>query len=340
VAQTVEQRVRSIRIAIWTVAGLVVTSVVVFYVIGAGRRSWFDALWMTLQILTTTGDTGFARTHAEQVWSVALMAVGVLVVFYLGINVTAFILDGELRQVLGRRRLESRISKMQGHFIICGFGRMGRALAEALEAKGAKFVIIDRDEQTMLGAAERGYLHLRGDAMSDVDLEKAQIRNAAGLATCLPEDSDNVFVTLTARHLNKNMRIVAKANYDEAHDKLRRAGADEVLSPSKLAADRALTKFMLPAVDELLELVVHGAELEVSKVSLGRLPQAIGRPLRDLSLPQKTGLMVMAVVHPDGRRSFNPSPDTVLQSGDELIVIGPEGGVNKMVGHFGETTPV
>lgn len=334
-ANTVEQKVRSIKLAIWILVVLVITSVVVFHTVGREGRTWFDSLWMTLQVLTTTGDTGFERTYPEKVWSTVLMAVGVLVVFYLGINVVAFILDGELRQVLGRRRLESKIKKMRGHFIICGFGRMGRALAEAFDKKGAPFVVVDRDEQAMYEAADLGYLHLRGDAMSEVDLEAVQVREAAGLATCLPEDADNVFVTLTARDLNETMRIIAKANYEEAHAKLRRAGADEVLSPSKLAADRALTKFMLPAVDELLEIVVHGADLEVSKVSLERLPQAVDKALRDLAFPTRTGLMVMAVVHEDGRRSFNPSPDNVLRAGDELIVIGPQGGVTKMVEHYG-----
>lgn len=332
---TAEQKIRSIKLAVWILCGLVVTGTVVFYIIGRPRHSFFDAMWMTVQILTTVGDTGYERTRPEQVWSMVLMGVGVLAVFYLGVNVVAFVVDGELRQLLGRRQLESRIKKMRNHFIICGFGRMGRALAEALHKKGAAFVVIDVDEKAMFDAAELGYLHLHGDAMSDEILEAAQIREARGLASCLPEDSNNVFAALTARDLNRDIHIVAKANYEEAHAKLRRAGADHVLSPSKLAADRALTKFMLPAVDELMEIVVHGPDLEVSKVALDRLPGAADKPLHELALPKKTNLMVVAVVHEDGSRSFNPSPDTVLRGGDELIVIGPEGGVTKMVEHFG-----
>jgi voltage-gated potassium channel len=332
---TASQKIRSIYIALWVVVLLVLTSTVVFYVIGRPHRSVFDALWLTMQIITTTGDTGFDRTKAEEVWTVMVMVFGVLTVFYLGMNVITFIIDGELRQTLGRRRLEARIKDMQNHFIVCGFGRMGRALAEALAKKRAQFVIIDRSESAMQDAAELGYLHLHGDAMSEEVLAAARINDANGLASCLPEDSDNVFVVLTARDLNPGLRIIAKANYDEAHAKLRRAGADEVLSPSKLAADRAMTKFMLPAVDELLEIVVHGSDLEVSKVTLSRLPQAVGKALRDLALPQKTSLMVVAVVHDDGSRSFNPNPDNILRPGDELIVIGPEGGVNKLVEHYG-----
>lgn len=332
---TAEQRIRSMYIALWVVMGLILAGTLGFYIIGRPERTVFESLWLTMQIMTTTGDTGFERTHAEQVWSVVLMCVGVLTVFYLGMNVVAFIIDGELRQAIGRRRLESRISSMKSHFIVCGFGRMGRALAEALHKRGAQFVVVDNSEGAMQDAAELGYLHLRGDAMSDEILTAARIEDASGLASCLPEDSDNVFVALTARDLNPKLRIVAKANYDEAQAKLRRAGADEVLSPSKLAADRAMTKFMLPAVDELMEIVVHGSDLEVSKATMSRFPQAVGRALRDLALPQKTGLMVVAVVHRDGSRSFNPSPDTVLQPEDELIVFGPEGAVTRMVEQFG-----
>jgi voltage-gated potassium channel len=331
-----DQKIRSIRLSIWILAALVITGTIGFYLIGRPHHTMFDALWMTVQIITTVGDTGIERSQGERAWSIWMMGVGVLTVFYLGINVVAFIVDGELRQVLGRRQLESRIKKMGDHFIICGFGRMGRALAEAFEKKGASFVVIDNDERAMLAAAELGYAHLRGDAMSDETLEAAQIRKARGLASCLPDDSNNVFAALTARDLNADLHIVSKANYEDSHKKLIRAGADNVLSPSKLAADRALTKFMFPAVDELIEIVVHGPELEVSKISLDRLPQAVGKALRDLALPTKTKLMVVAVVHEDGSRSFNPSPDTALRKGDELIVIGPEGGVVKMVEHFGE----
>lgn len=334
-ADPTRQKIRSIYIALWVVVVLILISTLVFWVIGRPQRTLFDALWLTMQIITTTGDTGFARTHPEQVWSVTVMVFGVLTVFYLGMNVMAFIFDGELRRALGRRRLEAQIKKMRNHFIVCGFGRMGRALAEALQKKHAAFVVVDNSEQVAQEAAELGYLHLRGDAMSEEVLTAARIGDASGLASCLPEDSDNVFVALTARDLNPSLRIIAKANYEDAGAKLRRAGADEVLSPSKLAADRALTKFMLPAVDELLEIVVHGSDLEVSKVNLSRLPAAVGKALRELGLPHRTGLMVVAVVHETGSRSFNPSPDTVMQPGDELIVIGPEGGVNKLVDQFG-----
>jgi voltage-gated potassium channel len=296
----------------------------------------FDALWLTLQVITTVGDTGFERTMPEKIWSVVLMIVGVVSVFYLGINVFEFILDGELRQLLGRRQLQSRIKKMKGHIIVCGFGRMGRSLCEALEEKKQPFVAIDADADEMSLAADRGYVYLVGDAMSEDLLREAQIESARGLASCLPDDADNVFVTLTARDIAPTLPIVSKANYASGAERIRRAGATHVLSPSGLAANKAMTKLMLPAVDELIEIVVHGPDLEISKVSVERLPEAAGKPLRELELPSRTNLLVVAVVHDDGSRSFNPTPNTTLRIHDELIVIGPHGGVDKLMKLFGE----
>jgi voltage-gated potassium channel len=334
-----ERKLRKIRFSIAILVGLFIISTIVFWGVGGNRHSVFDAVWMTLQILTTVGDAGLDRTMPEKIWSVVLMVVGVMAVFYLGINVFEFILDGELRQLLWRRQLHSRIKKMNGHIIVCGFGRMGRALCEALERKGQAFIAIDSAPEALTVAAERGYMHLVGDAMTEQTLKEAHIDTARGLASCLPEDADNVFVTLTARDIAPNLPIVSKANYEEGGERVRRAGANHVLSPSGLAANKALTRLMLPAVDELMEIVVHGPDLEVSKISLDRLPGAVDKPLRELELPNKTNLLVVAVIHEDGTRSFNPAPDTRLALKDELIVIGPRGGVDTMLALFGEEEP-
>lgn len=330
-----EQKLRKIRISVGLLVGLFIVSTLVFWTIG-GSHTFFDAVWMTLQVLTTVGDTGFDRTMPEKAWSVVLMVVGVVAVFYLGINVFEFVLDGELRQLLGRRQLQSRIKKMKGHIIVCGFGRMGRSLCEALEGRNQPFVAIDVDTDALTVAAERGYVYLVGDAMSEDLLREAHIDTARGLASCLSEDADNVFVTLTARDIAPHVPIVSRANYPSGADRVRRAGATHVLSPSGLAANRAMTKLMLPAVDELIEIVVHGPDLEISKVSLDRLPRAADKPLRELEIPSRTSLLVVAVVHEDGTRSFNPTPDTRLARHDELIVIGPHGGVDKLIAMFGE----
>jgi voltage-gated potassium channel len=229
---------------------------------------------------------------------------------------------------------------MKGHIIVCGYGRMGRSLCEALEVKNQPFVAIDLNPDALSPAADRGYMHMVGDAMSEDLLREAQIDTARGLASCLSEDADNVFVTLTARDIAPNLPIVSKANYSSGAERIRRAGATHVLSPSGLAANRAMTKLMLPAVDELIEIVVHGPDLEISKVSIDRLPKASDKPLRELEIPSQTSLLVVAVVHQDGSRSFNPTPETRLKIHDEMIVIGPHGGVDKLIELFGEEKEV
>ena len=155
-AKDVDEKIRSIRLSVWILVALFVIGTTVFYFIGDGEHTLFDAAWMTLHILTTVGDTGFERTVPEKAWSIILMLVGVMAVFYLGINVVAFVLDGELRKILGRRHLMSKIKKMKDHFIVCGFGRMGRALCEALEKKGASFILIDNDPDAITAADDAG----------------------------------------------------------------------------------------------------------------------------------------------------------------------------------------
>lgn len=161
VKDPLDKKLRSIRLAIAILGGLFVISTLIFWVIGGGH-TLFDAVWMTLQILTTVGDAGIQRSMLEKAWSMVLMVVGVMTVLYLGVNVLEFILDGELRQLLGRRQLQEQIKKMKGHIIVCGFGRMGKALCEALDKKGQPFVVIDKAPEVFSTATELGYVHIVG----------------------------------------------------------------------------------------------------------------------------------------------------------------------------------
>jgi len=207
----------AVALAVALLAGLTIVGAGGFFVLGQGERSVFDSFWMTMQILTTVGDTGLQRTEPDRIWSFMLMVVGVMAVFYLGLNVVRFVLDGELQAFLGRRQLESKISKLDDHFIVCGFGRMGRSLCEAFQRRGAPFVVVDNADSKIEEANRLDYPYIQGDAMSDEFLEQARIRHARGLATCLPDDADNVFVTLTACDLAPKITIVAKANYEDSH---------------------------------------------------------------------------------------------------------------------------
>lgn len=307
-----------------------------FYLLGESD-SVFQCVYVTALILTTVGmkEQQINLNTAQQVWALGVMLVGISAALYAAGNVVAFIIDGELHRLFGRQQLQNKIGKLKDHYIVCGFGRMGRALCERLRDKKVAFVVIEHNPERAQEAGELGYLHIQGDAMSEHVLQSARVEHARGLATCLRTDADNVFVTLTARGLHDSLTIIARGEEFEAESKLRRAGADRVICLPLLGANRITHMLLQPGIDELLELAVSGPDLEVSKISLGRLPGAVGQSLRDLALPTEFGLMVVAVISPGGQRLFNPPPDSLLGADDELVVISTEGGVERMMQMFG-----
>lgn len=298
-------------------------------------RSLSDAIWITVNILSTVGAINLDLAPNERIWASILMCLGVMTVFYVGGNLVAFIVDGELRHMFGRRHLEKQINHLKNHVIVCGFGRMGEALCDRLAAQGHHFVIVENDGDKKAVADAKGYLIIQGDAMSEQTLNEAQIHRAVGLASCLQSDADNVFVTLTARELNEDLVIIARSENKETEAKLKRAGVSRVICTPEHSAAKAMQMLMHPAVEELVELAVSGDDLEVTKVQLVQLPKACGKSLRELALPKVSGHIVVAMVKPNGQRTFNPPPDTLLQTGDELIVIGPIGGTTRLFDAFG-----
>jgi len=301
------------------------------------RGSVFQSVYLTALILTTVGmkQDGVDLNHAQQIWALGVMLVGISAALYAAGNVFAFIIDGELRRFFGSQQLQKKIDRLKDHYIICGFGRMGRALCGRLESKGAPFVLIENNPDHIEEANDMGYLCLQGDAMSEQVLKSSRIDRAKGLASCLKSDADNVFVTLTARGVNRNLLIITCAQEIDTEPKLRKAGADRVICPSVLTANRITHMLLQPDIDELLELTMVGPDMEISKVAIDHLPGAVGRSLRELSLPSETGVMVVAIVRAAGQRRFNPTPDEKLEEGDEMIVISQTGGVDTMMALFG-----
>jgi voltage-gated potassium channel len=245
--------------------------------------------------------------------------------------VVAFFVDGQIRAALGRRQLMSKIDQLKDHYIVVGFGRMGRALCATLHYKDVPFVLIENDDRRILEADELGYLYLRGDGMLEQTLWSAGLTRAAGLAACLPNDASNVFVTLTARGVNEQLAIVARAEAIESESKLRRAGASRVICPPVISAGRVTDMLLNPVAEEMLELDGHWPDLELSKLSLLRFPQAVGRPLSQIYQSIGSQVMIVAIVSADGTRVINPGPKVTLQAGDEIVVMGPHGSLQQTV---------
>ena len=223
---------RQLTVSLVSLVVLLLVGTAGFRIIG-DQRGLFDSVYLTVVILTTVGmkEGGMKLTGPEQAWALILMMTGISAVLYLGSNLVAFFVDGDLRRLLGKRQLQKKISHLHNHIVVCGFGRMGRALCERLTNTGVPFVLIESEADRTAEADEMGYLYLPGDAMSEEVMRQARVDRARGLASCLRSDADNVFVTLTARSLNDQMTIIARAEKTDTEAKLKRAGANRVICP-------------------------------------------------------------------------------------------------------------
>lgn len=326
---------RRLLVSVLTLVALVIVGTVGFRLANP-EHGWFDALFATGNTLATVGDSGLRFSRAERAWALALMLVGISAALYATGNLVASIIEGDLREIFGRRKLHRRIGQLDGHYVVCGFGRMGRALCESLSAKDVPFVLVEQDPREVGRAEEAGCLCVPGDAMDEQTLVAARLESATGLATCLGSDADNVFVALTARALNGQITIIARAEDPQTQPKLRRAGADSVICLPTIGAARITQMLLNPALAELLEMAASPEQqLEISKIRMAELPGALGRSLQELELPARMGLIVIAVIRGEAERHFNPGPSWCFEARDELIVTGTSGGVQRLLQQFG-----
>ena len=249
------------------------------------------------------------------------MTFGVGAALYALGNVTAVMTSGEISRVFGRRQLADRMHSLAGHYIVCGFGRMGQAVCRSLSREGVSFVVIDRDSELTAKADDLGHLYLLGDASDEAILHMAGIQRAGGLVSCLAHDADNVFVTLTARELKPELTIIARAETEAAERRLIRAGANRAICLPIIGALKVNRMLLHPAMEDLLD-ATHGNDIVVDHLHVSEMTGFEGRSLRELALPQTYGVIVLAVDRADGGRRFNPPADHPLEAGEKLIVVG------------------
>ncbi|MEW6473737.1 MAG: potassium channel protein [Actinomycetota bacterium] len=285
-----------------------------------------DALYQTV---TTVATVGFREVRpfstGAQLFTIGLILVGVGTVLYSFTLLLEGVVEGQIREVLGRRRMDRQIARMAGHVIVCGFGRVGRHLAHYVSGAGQDVVVIEKDADR--AAVAQGSVHVvRGDATSDEILKEAGIDRARVLVTALNTDSDNLFVTLTARSLRKDLFIVARARVESSEAKLSQAGADRVVNPQGIGGARMAAFVLQPHVAEFLDVVMHDGSLEfrLEEVPLPQESPLAGKSLRDTHIRDSTGALVLALRESDGEFITNPSPETVLSAGQILIAIGTE----------------
>ncbi len=295
--------------------------------------TWLDSVYMTIISITTVGyrEIGVDDTFGvgEKVFTMVLIVVGVSTVLYTFTLVVQSVVEGELRERFGRRRLEKRISQMDGHTIVCGWGRVGTATAADLARLGTEVVVVDGNEDRV---RHIDYPTVIGDATVDATLRAAGIERAGALVAALDTDAANLFVTLSGRDLNPKLFIVARARSEESVPKLTHAGADRVVNPQQLGASRMAAFVARPTVAEFIDVIMHEHDTDFHMEEFVIRPESplAGRRLGDLSLRDTTGAVVLALQSPDGTFMTAPRGTTVLEPDHLLVVVGTEDSFDRL----------
>ena len=295
--------------------------------------SWFDSLYMVGITFSTVGYREVHElSHTGRIFNLVLMLSGVGLVF-LGIGVlTQALLEFELQQFFGRRRMERDISRLSDHYVICGAGRVGRAVAAELARKPVPFVVIEVN-QAKLDRLSEAWLALPGDATQEETLRKAQIEHAQGLVAATTTDAINIYIVLTARGINPRLKIIARASEEGAEKHLRTAGADSVVSPYSFAGHRIAQSFLRPNVLDFLDIATahdQKLEVEIEEIQVQEGSRVAGVSIGDSKIHEKMGVIVLAIKRDGKAMRFNPSASDRIQSGDNLIAVGQASGLRQL----------
>jgi voltage-gated potassium channel len=320
--------INRLRIATAMVALVFVGGTVGYWLLGLAP---VDAAYQTVTTVTTVGFREIGEFDTTlQVFTMVLIAVGVGTVLYTFTLVVQMVVEGQFHELVGRRRMDRRIADMRGHVVLCGWGRVGRAIAVDLEREGRHVVVVDSDP---VRVADVSLPTIVGDATQDATLRAAGIERAYALVAALADDADNLFVTLSGRSLNPTLFIVARARQDESIAKLTRAGADRVVNPQELGAARMASFVVRPHVAEFVDVVMHERSMEfrMQEVEIPAHSPLDGRTLLEANLRQQSGTLVLAVRDASGVFTTNPDPDTVLRAHHIVIAVGTESDLRRLV---------
>ena len=311
---------RKLRLAVYILISIVSLGIIGYIVIEGW--SFVDALYMTILTISTVGYGEVNPLSQEgRIFSIFLMVGGVGGGLYTISLFIQYLLEGEFGITMGRRRMKAEIAKLKEHFILCGYGRVGREIARSFREEGVSF-IIESDENAVARAREDGYLCLNGDATSDEVLRLVQIEKARGLIAAVGSDVDNTYITLSARELHPDVFITARANSPDSELKLKRAGANRVVSPASIGAYRMAMLSLRPTVVDFIDRVAYspGREMQLESLDINTRSSLTGITIEEAH--RNYGITVLAMRTKGGKLVTNPPDNQPIKDGDRLIIIG------------------
>jgi voltage-gated potassium channel len=324
---------------------VVLSAAAVYRWMGGPEVTLLDAFYMAVITVSTVGYGEVVDTSAHpalRLFNIFFILFGIGIMLYVFSAATAFIVEGELNHIFRRRKMLKQIQGMHDHLIVCGAGETGSYLVRELLKTGNLFVVIDQDEERLERIRQLGAVPvLKGDGADEEILITARIQEARGLASVLPEDKDNLLVTVTARQLNPSLRIVARCAEARMVDKLLRAGANAAVSPNMIGGMRLASELIRPTVVSFLDIMLRdqAATMRVEEIAVGEGSPWIGKKLRQMDLHGRFELLPLAVRKPGGELKYNPRDDTALAGGDVLVVLGDVANTWKAREEAGIKTP-
>lgn len=286
----------------------------------------WDGIYLTVMTITTVGYGDIVPTHIPgKIFTVFLVFSGVGLVLYSFTKFAETMVEGGLRNILERRKMKRKVAELQNHYIVCGYGRIGKVICHILQKNNRPFVVIENHEEVIKNIEAEGLYALSGEAADDEILIAAGIKNARGLIAVVSSDADNVFIALTARVLNPGLYILARSSgAPGAETKLLRAGASKVISPYYIGASRMAQLIVRPTVIDFIDLTMHAGELglRMEELLISDKASFVNKNLIESGIRKKFDIIVVAIKRQGQEMLFNPKSDTLILPGDILIVLG------------------
>jgi voltage-gated potassium channel len=294
---------------------------------------FLDAFYMTVITLATVG---FQEVHdlsdAGRLFTILLIVVGVSVLGYTVGKLAQIMFEGEFQRFLGRKKVEKTIEELRDHYIVCGYGRIGSLICREFAAKPIPFVVVENDPEVIEKLTEDNVPFLRGNATEDETLLKAGIKRAKGIVSVVTSDTENVYITLTARGLNPDLFILARSGESGSEIKLKRAGANKVISPYHIGGSRMAQAILRPNVVDFIEIATgrEHLDLQMEEIFIPEKSPFVGQNLKDAGLRKDTGVIIVGIKQVSGKMVFNPESTSMIAAQDTLIVLGKPASIAKL----------